>query len=957
VEAFAIAADGSVVYQADQEVNNRVELYHAPLERPVHRLSAPSGENQDVTFFQLAPDGNRVLYATTRPQRLFLTTLDGSIAPVALTGVPLGPNAQPYTLDAGGAHLVFSDAVGLWSLSLDGVSTPIELVHSEPDAHVGGNLLGLADGRVVTWIRSFDWSSELYTVPIDGGAEPQRISAPLPLERALDSALALELAPDGRRTVFAFGRYEVTRLYSVDFVPRSAPVQLAAQCEHSWFRISPDSAWVVFRTVEGLLHSVAIDGSTPPSPIDAVPTTAEVGFSPDGRRVFYLDALRRLHSAPLDGSSAPVLLDGFPEESSVTFDGYRVSPDASRVVYLFEVPGEDGTHLLSAPVDGSAPAIELDPLHRVDHLIDFGADGRIVVQTSAPGYRVSLWSAPADGSAAPTFLASAFIYQEEGDYGSEVEGEYVYFTSIGNGVLRVPVEGHEAPLPLAPGWHASQLEVAGGRAFFIAMPDGQHLDLYSVPGDGSAPPVNLSRMPPGVVLDTRLTTDDGARVVYRRVEYGLESDDIALYATDGDGSTEPVRLTPPLTGWEQHIWPTSFALSADGRTVAFEIDTEDFSLETATQEVFVAPGDGHSAAVVVNDPPPEATRWTTSVSIPMAASSCSSPTGTSRACTRSSSLRCGVQRTCSSAEHVRHRAFLSREGFFTDDAGRSAAPTAVRAARICGGRVTKGVPPWVWVSCVAAACRSRWSHSSGPAPRRARSSAGRSPARYSVTWKTSASGPTERWRSSPPTTSAGSARSRASRSRDNPSGSRSRPSPARAATSSSPPTERASSTWTATSSASPSTAAPRPCACTSPRRPSSRSRPSAWRPAAASSSRAIPRQRREPAAQRTCGRQRDARAARRSRRGDERVVRGQPGRRDRGVGRAPGLEPLPVERADRRLGARGAADRRRRSPLARRSPSRSRPTLRASPSAALRSLSRTSRSTPCRSTAAPRPCS
>lgn len=598
VLSFALAHDGSVVYSADQEVRNREELYHVTLGGIVGKLNAPLAPSQDVEAFKLAPQGNRVVYSVYAGSAIqtLVTSLDGSLAPSVIW-----PGARPFSFSASGAHVVYRESQaavgGISSLLLDGASAPVELLHAAPGFLPATDFqLELAGERVVARVATAD-THELFAVPIAGGAAPERLSAPVPMERGIDDAWTPELTSDGRWAVFGFGPY----LYSADLGQRAPALRLHDEplTSSPWFRIAPGGR-VLYRTNDKL-YSVPIDRSAPPILIDAVGASEEIRTTPDGSRVLYLDAARRLHSAAIDGTRPPVLLGGFPALGNVLFHGYLISADGARVVYHFRVSGESEVRLLSAPIDGSAAPIQLEPTLTTTRLVAFGAGGRVVFQTPAPG-PASLWSVPADGSAAPTLLASEDITLPGDSDPIAVAGARVVFLSRYGALFSVPVDGSEPARELAPGLVGGDLEAVGARAFFVGMPlSSSQLGLYSVPCDGSAAPVRLSRAHGTAAFPARRTSPNGARVVYLQEQYC----DRALYSVAGDGSSEPVRLTTQTTDCKGlQTFQSDFQLSADGRMVAYEFRSGGYFEELDTMsEIFVTPSDGSGTPLRINAPP------------------------------------------------------------------------------------------------------------------------------------------------------------------------------------------------------------------------------------------------------------------------------------------------------------------------------------------------------------------
>ncbi len=133
----------------------------------------------------------------------------------------------------------------------------------------------------------------------------------------------------------------------------------------------------------------------------------------------------------------------------------------------------------------------------------------------------------------------------------------------------------------------------GARVVYTAGVGAGPLELFSVPADGSAPPIELH--PPlvagrNVVAGTVAISPDGARVVYRADQ---DTNDVfELYSAPIDGSADPVKLNGPLVlGTASTILEAR--ISPDGARVVYlaDQDTNDFF------ELYSVPIDGSASAV------------------------------------------------------------------------------------------------------------------------------------------------------------------------------------------------------------------------------------------------------------------------------------------------------------------------------------------------------------------------
>lgn len=403
VVEFQVAPDGSrVVYRADQDVDGAFELFSVALEGgPPVRLNAPlaagGSVGQDfVHALRISPDGSRVVYWADQDAdevfELFSVPLDGSQPPVRLNGAlapggdvllsspPFTPNPFWPQVSPDGSAAVYradQDADGvieLYSVLLDGSAAPVRL-----DAPLGpaGDVFSAQISRDSAWVlyvaqRGAIGPAELFRVPLHG--TPARA-------RRTDERNRLNLPLDP---------FEGVSLVS----------------------IGPDGERVAYQANPGggngdQLFSVRIDGSEPSLPLsapaDGVVFTSTV--DPSGERVVYLAATSdesfdsKLFSVPIDGSEERVRISTLSALGYVR--GFEPTPDASRVVYTFElVGGPPAAELHSAPMDGSAAAVKLNPAGTRTVAFRLVPDSHHVVylQASLPAGPFELYAAPVDAS-------------------------------------------------------------------------------------------------------------------------------------------------------------------------------------------------------------------------------------------------------------------------------------------------------------------------------------------------------------------------------------------------------------------------------------------------------------------------------------------------------------------------------------------------------------------------------
>jgi len=129
-----------VVYLADQEVDDQVELYSVrPGKAPV-RLNDPLLAGTDVESFQLSPDGRRVVYMAFDGASMGLRGVAAGGGPVVrIDGLTAG-RVQRYEIDPTSTRVVFlGSPLGngendLFSAPLDG-SAPAVKLNTTPEPY------------------------------------------------------------------------------------------------------------------------------------------------------------------------------------------------------------------------------------------------------------------------------------------------------------------------------------------------------------------------------------------------------------------------------------------------------------------------------------------------------------------------------------------------------------------------------------------------------------------------------------------------------------------------------------------------------------------------------------------------------------------------------------------------------------------------------------------------------
>lgn len=287
------------------------------------------------------------------------------------------------------------------------------------------------------------------------------------------------------------------------------------------------------------LFSISADGSGTPlalaEPFDPIEGTSfthqNFWYSPDGTQLVVFGTRDFLD---------PDAFQGFQVLSTVTHELRRLvsaepvtdvafTPDSVRLLSFGQ------NYLFSVPVDGSAPAVALDSFQERAGTLQLAPDSSSgVIQMRDSGSPWELRSLPLDGSGAPRVLAT---------------GSMAWVSEISGDSLRVAY-------------------LAG---------DG---NLYSALVDGGAPPVLLSSTHPGAALGALPALAAGDRIVYQADLGGALG--LALFSVPIDGSAPPLQLASRLQGFEELV------LDPDGTLVVFRSD----AVLPGTMELVVAAVDG-----------------------------------------------------------------------------------------------------------------------------------------------------------------------------------------------------------------------------------------------------------------------------------------------------------------------------------------------------------------------------
>jgi Tol biopolymer transport system component len=380
IVSFALTPDGSrVIFLADLEVDDLLELYSIPVAGPgsaAQKLSIPIASPNDVSGFEISPDGSRVVYRVSASGviELYSVPIDGPPGAAVKIKEQLGGNVFSnfnFQISPDGQHVVYQDdqdVEGTFEMYSVPIGGPLAataklngpLAASGDVALFLGSIAFSPDGQRVAYVadQETDGVDELYSVPIGGPASAGvKLNKPLVAggDVAFFSGMVFDFTADSSRVVYAADQDTdgVIELYSAPAAgPASAGVKLnqafVAGGGLSRFELTPDGARVIYQADQETdtvneLYSVPIGGPATAGvklnkPLVAGGTTSSFRIADDGSRVAYsadqdTDNLEELYSVPSAGpASAGVGISG-PLQPSGSINNIIMPPDSGRVLY------------------------------------------------------------------------------------------------------------------------------------------------------------------------------------------------------------------------------------------------------------------------------------------------------------------------------------------------------------------------------------------------------------------------------------------------------------------------------------------------------------------------------------------------------------------------------------------------------------------------------------------------
>ncbi len=470
VMTYKVSPDGRrVVYVADQDTDNVMELYGVPIAggTPV-KLNGPLSDGWDASSgsFFISPDSSRVVFQThdsaDENTALYSVPITGGTA-VQLNGqLPLGGNVMQVQISPDSSRVVYradedvNEDYELFSVRLDGTDQVQLSGVMVAGGDVGTTFRISPDSSRVVYLADqlTDGVNELFSVPLAGGAWV---------------GLNGNVATGG----------DVTSSFEISPAIDANPVRVVYISDEDIDNTNELFSAPILGGPRTQLNGSLLAGRN----------VITFSISPDGERVVYradqdADEVFELYGAPIGGGPVTKLNPALVSGGDVGSSGYDISPDSSRLVFIADQAADEVQELFSVDIAGGTPVKLNAPLAALGNVTDFliSPDSATVV------YRAD--------------------QETDQDY-------YIYGVPLAGGSTPVRLNA-SMPAGRSVGNHYA-ISPRGGRVVYQADPDAVNVyDLFGVPLAGGTPvQINPQVAFGSVVNESATISPDGRRVVYR----------------------------------------------------------------------------------------------------------------------------------------------------------------------------------------------------------------------------------------------------------------------------------------------------------------------------------------------------------------------------------------------------------------------------------------------------------
>jgi Tol biopolymer transport system component len=444
---FQISSDSSrVIYLAEQEVNEMVELFSVPIVGGESvKLNSALVADGDVDRFTLSPVSGMAVYradqTVNNQYELYSIPIMGGVAPARLNkAFTAGMNVQTFAISPNGAWVVYranQDFTNRTELFRNAIAGG-DILKLHEDLEIGRSIWEFKitpNSAGVVFRGELDsWMDDLYGTWMNGStiATPYKYSS---LPDDTRSISAYEISPDSNRVVYLAdqGTSDVVELYSNSILagdPHKLNAALPADAYVYSFEITPNSG--------GALYLERYNASTPPT------------------------AYMELYSNFLDPEGDPFddgpfhLNDALPTGAFGAYD-YQSTNNSLGVIYVADQDTPRTAEIYNVPITGSAGVnTKLNTaLWTGGYVSDFllmPTGGLVIYKARQDSYNMELFLVATTGGAHVKLSGTCATICEVYQYDVTSDGQAVVYISGQNVVnqneLYVSFYGYERFLPL-----------------------------------------------------------------------------------------------------------------------------------------------------------------------------------------------------------------------------------------------------------------------------------------------------------------------------------------------------------------------------------------------------------------------------------------------------------------------------------------------------------------------------
>ena len=275
-----------------------------------------------------------------------------------------------------------------------------------------------ADGSGLATVAA-DHAGSIWTAPVDGAAQPHRVSA-----GRYDGLSGIAAAPGGR-VLFRTVEGGTAAIWIMD-EDGSHRVQLTTQGVTAWPTLASDRRSMVFTREGSGLWQVGLDGQG----LREIPGTTgglHPVATPDGTWVLFSSpttGVEKLWKVSTTGGAPVQMVDTQSTRASI-------SPDGKSVAFYYREGADSLIVLAVMPIDGTRPTVTFRVAPSVSYsTVRWTLDGKALLHNSGPNDRANIWLQPLSGG--PPRQLTHFVDQNVVGFDRSVDGKSLI---IARGIL------------------------------------------------------------------------------------------------------------------------------------------------------------------------------------------------------------------------------------------------------------------------------------------------------------------------------------------------------------------------------------------------------------------------------------------------------------------------------------------------------------------------------------------